>query len=221
MKYPTGRSTHLKIVVLITGIVLIVAPIMSAAQAKMDARTDIIRDEINKKRQEVQAFDPSASSRFVDRGFKDWILFSVSKQARAEYYRQDQFSPSQQAFLDPAFDSLGNAVTQKLSAFKPDPRYFSVRSPADEKLMVGQLRPSTTRKLMKIGLSQANWEIYKDSYGLPSYRFKRGYILAKDSADDHPFCKLYYVSVVQDYAGGGRYNTSVAKYEETNLIGCP
>ncbi len=200
---------------------LAIFAISAASQGKIDVRTEIIRDEINKKKQEVENFDPATSEKFVERGFKDWVLFSVSTRARAEYYRQDQFAPPQQAFLDPVFNSLGEAVNRKLALYKPATRYFAFRSPADERLMLGQLRGSTTRKVMKIGLSQANWEIYKDSYGLPSYRFKRGYILAKDSADDHPFCKLYYVSVVQDYAGGGRYGASAAKYEETNLIGCP
>jgi len=167
------------------------------AQAKIDARTEIIRDEVNKKK-EVEAFDPATSSKFVERGFKDWVLFSVSKRARREYYEQDKFTPTQQDVLDPAFDSLGEAVSGKLAMYKPSPRYFAFRSPADETLMTGQLRPSSTRKILKTGLAQANWEIYKDSIGLPSYRFKRGYILAKDSADDHPFCKLYYISVVQD-----------------------
>jgi hypothetical protein len=191
------------------------------AQAKIDARTEIIQDEINKKKKEVEAFDPTTNSKFVERGFKDWVLFSVSKRARREYYEQDKFTPAQQDVLDPEFDSLGEAVSGKLALYKPSPRYFAFRSPADETLMTGQLRPSSTRKILKTGLGQANWEIYKDSIGLPSYRFKRGYILAKDSADDHPFCKLYYISVVQDYAGGGRYAASNAKYEETNLIGCP
>jgi hypothetical protein len=194
---------------------------MLNAQVKIDARTEIIREEINKKKQEVENFDPATSSKFVERGFKDWVLFSVSRRARDEYYKQDQFAPGQQAILNPVLDGLGEAVTRKLSAYKPNPRYFAFHNPADEKLMLGQLRVSPTRKIFQAGLSQANWEIYKDSFGLPSYRFKRGYILAKDSADDHPFCKLYYISIVQDYAGGGRYAASAAKYEETNLVGCP
>jgi len=201
---------------------LLLLPLCSLiAQGKIDARTEIIRDEINKKKQEVENFDPATSDKFVDRGFKDWVLLSVSKLARSAYYKQDQFATAQQAILDPVFDSLGDAVSRKLAMYKPNQRYFAFRSPADESLMMGQLRTSQTRKILKIGLAQATWEIYKDSIGLPSYRFKRGYILAKDSADDHPYCKLYYISIVQEYAGGGKYGASTAKYEETNLVGCP
>lgn len=215
------KKTFIAVRMMLLSLLLLSLQLALLAQGRIDARTEIIRDEINKKKQEVENFDASTSEKFVERGFKDWVLFSVSKQARSDYYRQDKFAPSQQAVLDPVFDSLGEAVSRKLSTFKPNSRYFAFRSPTDEKLMMGQLQTSTTRKILKIGLSQANWEIYKDSIGLPSYRFKRGYILAKDSADDHSFCKLYYISVVQDYAGGGRYAASVAKYEETNLVGCP
>jgi len=201
---------------------LLLLPLCSLiAQGKIDARTEIIRDEINKKKQEVENFDPATSDKFVDRGFKDWVLLSVSKLARSAYYKQDQFATAQQAILDPVFDSLGDAVSRKLAMYKPNQRYFAFRSPADESLMMGQLRTSQTRKILKIGLAQATWEIYKDSIGLPIYRFKRGYILAKDSVDDHPYCKLYYISIVQEYAGGGKYVASTAKYVETNLVGCP
>src|SRR4030095_6622009 len=95
---------------------------------------------------------------------------------------------------DLRFEVVGKDVpsTNLMTAKQAD-----FRSPADERLMMAQLRPSATRKIIKIGLSQANWEIYKDRIGLPSYRFKRGYIWAKDSSDDHPFCKLYYISIVQ------------------------
>ena len=91
------------------------------AQAKIDARTEIIRDEINKKKKEVEAFDPTTNSKFVERGFKDWVLFSVSKRARREYYEQDKFTPAQQDVLDPAFDSLGEAVSGRLALYKPRP----------------------------------------------------------------------------------------------------
>jgi hypothetical protein len=195
--------------------------ISTSAQARVEARTEIVRDEINKKRQEVERFDPAVSEKFVERGFKDWVLLSVSPKARAEYYKNDEVPASQQSILDPVFAKLGAAVKEKLAFYKPRAGYFAYRSPSDERLMMGQLRESATRRVLKIGLAQANWEIYKDSIGLPSYRFKRGYILAKDSADDHQFCKLYYISIVQDYAGGGRYAASQAKYEETNLAGCP
>jgi hypothetical protein len=148
------------------------------------------------------------------------VTLATSKKARAEYYQRDQVNPSEQSFIGPALDSLADAISRKLSGYKPGPGKFAFRNPAEEKLMMGQLKASATRKILKIGLSQANWEIYKDSYGLPSYRFKRGYIWARDTADDHSYCKLYYISIVQDYAGGGRYGASRANYEETNLTGC-
>lgn len=210
------RKTSTPIVVVIQMLFL-----LAIAARAQDARVEIISDEINKNRAEIERFDPAAGGKMVDRGFKDWVTLAVSPRARAEYYRQDRFNPSQQAKLDPVLNSLAEAISKKMAGFKPDAGKFAFRRPAEEKLMMGQLKVSATRKIFKIGLSQSNWEIYKNSLGLPSYRFKRGYIWARDSADDHPYCKLYYISIVQNYAGGGTYGESSATYEETNLTGCP
>lgn len=186
-----------------------------------DARIEIITDEINKNKAEIERYDPSKGGKMATSGFKDWVTLAVSKSARAEYYRRDEVDQRQQTKLDPVFDSLADAISKKIGGYKPEADRFAFRSSGDERLMLGELRPSSTRKIMKIGLAQANWEIYKNELGLPSYRFKRGYIWARDTADDHPYCKLYYISIVQGYAGGGTYGASSATYEETRLTGCP
>jgi hypothetical protein len=202
-------------------VLTVLVTLMTTAAAAQSARTGIIIDEINKNKAEVERYDPAVGRPMVRSGFKDWLTIAVSSTARTAYYRNDSLTPAEQASLNPVLDSLAASISRKMSAFKPDAAKFAFRNPADERLMMAQLRPSATRRIIKLGLSQANWEIYKDRIGLPSYRFKRGYIWAKDSADDHPFCKLYYISIVQYYEGGGRYGESMAKYEETNLIGCP
>jgi len=152
------------------------------------------------------------------------LLVAVSRQAREAWLRNNERLDIRQSpnnKIDPALDALAASAAKKIPLYKPDPKNFAFRNPAEEQLMLGTLKSSATRKILKIGLSQSNWEIYKDSIGLPSYRFKRGYIWARDTADDYAYCKLYYISIVQDYAGGGRYAASSAKYEETNLFGCP
>jgi hypothetical protein len=79
---------------------------------------------------------------------------------------------------------------------------------------------NATLKIHKIGLNQANWLIDKDYFGLPTSRYKQGMIWARNSADDHPYCKFYYVNIIQDYAGGGTYRASYALYIEETLAGC-
>lgn len=199
----------------------VLAIIFAANAAAQSARVQIISEEIEQKKAEIERYDPQTSERFVTRGFKDWVLLSISPKARAEYYARDKFDATQQRELDPVLDSLRETVRRKLSGYRPEPAKFAIRDPVEERMMMGQLRTSTTRKILRIGMAEANWTIYKDSYGLPSYRFKRGYIWARDTADDHPFCKLYYITIVQQYAGGGRYSASSANYEETVLTGCP
>ena len=185
---------------------------------------DIHLEEIRGVQKEVEEYVTGASENIAKRRNADYVLLAVSKKAREAWLKNADsldIRQSQYNKLDPALDALASSVAKKIGDYKPQPKKFAFRNPAEEQLMTGQLKQSATRKILKIGLSQANWEIYKDSLGLPSYRFKRGYIWARDTADDYPYCKLYYISIVQDYAGGGRYGASHAKYEDTNLYGCP
>ena len=199
------------------------------AQTKKDrwatsAWQDIHLEEIKKTQEEVESFEPGVKTSLATRRNADYLLLAVSPRARETWLKNsDSLDIRQSPYnkLDSALDGLAASVAKKIDGYRPQANLFSIRNVAEERLLTTQLKQSATRKILKIGLSQVNWEIYKDSIGLPSYRFKRGYILARDTADDYPYCKLYYISIVQDYAGGGRYGASYAKYEETNISGCP
>jgi hypothetical protein len=88
-------------------------------------------------------------------------------------------------------------------------------------MMKGTLRNLSTLKIHKIGLFHGNWQISKDDYGLPNARYKQGYIWVRDTTDDHPYCHLYQVNIIQDYAGGGTYAASYARFLDDTLFGCP
>jgi len=81
-------------------------------------------------------------------------------------------------------------------------------------MMIGALKNASTVKIHKIGLEGAVWLIDKNDFGIPTDRFKRGYIWARDTSDDHPYCHVYTIIIQQDYAGGGTYGASWAKFYE-------
>ena len=74
----------------------------------------------------------------------------------------------------------------------------------------------------KIGLYQNQWRISKDQYDLlPNSRYKQGAIYGRDPNSDHPYCRIWYVNIVQNYAGGGTYAASYAKYVGSDFVTCP
>jgi hypothetical protein len=85
----------------------------------------------------------------------------------------------------------------------------------------GDLDNPAALKIYKIGLNQASWLTSKDDFGLPTSRYKHGMIWLRDAADDHPYCKIYYVNIIQDYAGGGTYGASYALFTGSELAGFP
>ena len=159
--------------------------------------------------------------------YKNFTLFAVSKRERENYLKGVEAALQtgpHRAKLHAALDALAASAAKKLPIYKPAAQTFSVRSPANEKIILQKLKErlgnTASLTIHKSGF-QSNWQIYKDSIGLPQYRFMRGYIYAKNTADDHPYCHLYYVSVSQQYAGGGTYGSSFATFEDDLVFGCP
>ena len=73
----------------------------------------------------------------------------------------------------------------------------------------------------KIGLQSAAWIIEKDAFGIPKNRFKYGAVYGKNPSADDPFCEVWYVNIIQDYAGGGTYDSSYARWVSSETFGCP
>lgn len=83
-------------------------------------------------------------------------------------------------------------------------------------------KDTSTIKIFRIGVDSAGWDIQKDSYGLPSYRYKTARVYLRDSKDDHPYCRVVSARVKQDYAGGGTYSTETYRSSASEeLVGCP
>jgi hypothetical protein len=152
-----------------------------------------------------------------------WLLRALSKKELQRWEQEsikdwNSFAPINKKKFDEAFKELNTLALKKIPAFKPNPKNFATRNAAEETLMKKQL-PAI--KIHQIGLAQTNWEIQKNELDIIQKRFKVGYVWGKDPNDDFQFCRLYQVNIIQDYAGGGKYNASEAVAVGSWVVGCP
>lgn len=177
-----------------------------------------------------------SSDLYVGTGL-DWIWRAVSATKRNEFYAAQTGFKDYEALaakigqgkdpnelknkLNAELDALKAAVEPKMPSFKMAERYFKYQDAAAQAKMKAHLKNPATLKIYKTGVSDDAWQIEKNSLGIPLYRFKRGQMLVKNSADDHPFCKGLFFVVKQTYSGGGTYGASeISNYHE-ELYGCP
>lgn len=165
----------------------------------------------------------------------EWIWRAVSSRKREEFYTAQTGLKDFEAFavkvgkdpnelknrLNSDLDALKAAAASKLATFKMKDGYFKFQDAASQAKMKTHLKNPATLKIFKTGVSDEVWQIEKNSLGIPLYRYKRGQMLARNSADDHPYCKGLFFVVKQTYSGGGAYGGSeISEYHE-ELYGCP
>ena len=88
-------------------------------------------------------------------------------------------------------------------------------------MMLAQMTGVPGIKVFKIGLNQPTWLIDKNEWGIPKARYKHGLIYGRNPASEDPFCRVWYVNVVQEYSGAGTYGPTFARYIEKEFIACP
>lgn len=191
------------------------------SKPQSDARLEILLELIDKRKREVETFDPAERTQLVTMSTPELFLPAISMRARAAYYKRDQLNERQQAAMNPALDSLAAAAGKKLSLYKPDATLFGFHNPSAESLMKQSLKNAATLKVHRSGIKEAVWLIEKNELGIPLDRFKHGYIWARDNGDDHPYCHLYTIHVQQNYAGGGTYGAVFARLSDDVIVGCP
>jgi hypothetical protein len=178
--------------------------------------------EINNVKKGLDSDRSDEGFRLSQRTNNDWIKYSISKIARNKWFANMKFfTDFEKAEFNKAFDSLAISAVRELEDYKPNLTVFAFKNPAHEKLLKAKLANSSTLKIHKIGFAAATWQIQTNNYGIPRLRFKRGYIYARDSNDDHNFCHLYYISVNQTYSGGGTFGAAYGNFETDTIVACP
>ena len=121
--------------------------------------------------------------------------------------------------LTPALYNLAAIAKRTLPTYHPTA--YSVRNVAEEKLLRSAINDIAEATVFRGGFKQTTWLIEKDGYNFPTSRFKYGIIWAKYPDRDDGFCRIIYVNLVQDYAGGGTYGASYGKSVGSEFAGCP
>lgn len=180
-------------------------------------------DHIAQQQKDVDEYTPADSSSLVSNPTNDnYLLYAVSPKAREGWLKgANALDLKDCPKMAAAFDKLAAATAKKLPTYKADLLDYKFHNPAEEKLMRTAFENPAAYKIFSVGLAQSNWLIDKNDYGLPTARFKRGAFYLRIPTDDHPYCYLFYVNVIQDYAGGGTYGASHARYIRDELVGCP
>lgn len=189
--------------------------------AKPDPFLNAFLDEIAETQKEIENYSPETKIYLISIGKYDWLKRAVSKKAREEWLNQWTKNPAQRQQFSEALDAVAAAAARKLPLYTPKLKNYSIHNPVEEKLMKSKINDLADHKIHYIGLEQANWLIEKNSLGIPTARFKRGLVWVRYTPNDHPYCRIYYINIIQDYAGGGTYGASYGKFLTDELAGCP
>lgn len=181
--------------------------------------------DIGEAKQDVESYTPQGKIYLVRSTLMPWLIRAISPKAREAFAVEKKFNDWRKANtgnkFDTELDALAAAAAAKLPAYVPHANNFAIRDAALERMMVAKLKNGGTVKIQKIGIFHANWQIEKNSLGLPENRYREAYIWGKDSADDHSYCHLYGFVIQQDYSGGGTYGATWVYQNTDAIFGCP
>lgn len=189
-----------------------------------NCRGDIVMDvylkDIAATQKEAEEFRPGARdyyvSDFSDRENK-YLKASLSLSRREEWMRTWPANFVQ--CITPALEDLAVAARKTLPGYTPSG--YGLGTPAEITVLRSGVNDLSKATVFKAGISSPTWNISKNSLGIPNNRYKYGLIWAKYPATDDGFCRMIYVNLVQDYAGGGTYGESYGNFIKSEYAGCP
>jgi hypothetical protein len=168
---------------------------------------------------EVESFTPERGW-LINSNNYDHLLYAVSPQAREKWLTSSNALDYKNC-LASAFDKLAAAAATKLPLFLPNTKAYAQHNPLEERLMRSKISDLADHKIFYIGVQEPSWLIDKNELGIPKNRYKHGMVWVRYTPNDHAYCRVYYINVIQDYAGGGTYGASYATFIEDQLVGCP
>jgi hypothetical protein len=175
--------------------------------------------EIGKYKQQLTSWNPANQVFPRPNSSDDYISLALSKKERNDWVQSKKLAPD--AKLDAALDGLKDLLYKRLPEYTINPRSFNNRNAAEEKLVLAEMSDVPGLKVYKIGFNQANWLIETNNLGIPKARYKHGLVYGRRPDSEDPFCRVWYVNVVQPYSGGGTYGATEARYIEKEYIACP
>ena len=198
---------------------LVATPVVKDCSS--DPVTNVHLTDLEKTRKEAEEFRP---------GLRDYYVSELSD--RKNIYLEAALSPSRRKdwlgrsdedfvkCMTPALDGLA-AVARKTLPGYTGPAGYTLGTPAEKKALLSAINDIAQAKVLKVGIKQANWLIEKNSFDIPTARYKHGVIWAQYPNHDDGFCRIFWVNIKQDYAGGGTYGASYGYFVSRAFAGCP
>lgn len=182
-------------------------------------RSYVHLEDLAKTKKEATGYVPGQREYYVSilsHKKNEYLEAALLPWARKEWFKDtnDEFINC----LTPALDDLA-AVARKSLPTYTGPKTYTSGTPAEKKLLHASIPDIAKAKVFMTGVRQANWLIEKDSYNFPTSRYKHGAVVFMHP--DQEYCWVYYINIVQDYAGGGTYGASYGNYVGRSLSGCP
>jgi hypothetical protein len=188
---------------------------------RSDPVTEVHLTDLEKTRKEAEEFRP---------GLRDYYVSELND--RKNIYLEAALSPSRRKewlgradedfvkCMEPALDGLA-AVARKTLPGYTGPAGYTLGTPAEKKALLSAINDIGQARVLKVGIKQPNWLIAKNSFDLPTARYKHGVIWAQYPNSDDGFCRIFWVNIKQDYAGGGTYGASYGYFVSRAFAGCP
>lgn len=176
-------------------------------------------EQIAKYKGQLESWNPATQYFPKPSSSDEYIGLALSKKERADWLRDKKMQPD--AKLEAALEDLKGLLHKRLPEYTINPKSFTNRNPAEEKLLLAQMNDIPGMKVYKIGFNQPTWIIEKNEWGIPKARYKHGLIYGRNPASEDPFCRVWYLNVVQEYSGAGTYGPTQARYIEREFIACP
>jgi hypothetical protein len=185
-----------------------------------DMMVGVYMKDIETTRKQAEEYRPGARDYYVQ-DFSDrqniYLKASLSPSRRKEWL--GTWPANIVNCITPALDNLAAIAKKTLPTYVP--AGFALGTPAELKVLRTGVNDLAQATVFKVGISSPNWLISKDSYNFPTARYKYGVIWAKYPGLDDGFCRIIYVNLVQDYAGGGTYGASYGNFIKSEFAGCP
>jgi hypothetical protein len=187
-----------------------------------DSFFDVHNENIQATIKEAEEYKPGMRDYYVSQ-YNDrqniYLKAAISKKKRAEWEGDWKDADNTIRCINAELDKLAEVARRTLPTYRPTG--YDVHNPAEEKILKSAITDISQATVLGSGLKSTNWKIDKDDYGLPSARFKYGMVWLKYPNLDDGFCRIVYVNIVQDYAGGGTYNDSEGRFITVEPAGCP
>lgn len=178
-------------------------------------------EDIAERQKEVDGYTPGRGWLTSNSNY-DHLKFAVSPIAREKWLNDSNALDFKSCpNLISALDKLAVSAAKKLPLYQPSTRIYGLHNLAEERLMKSKINDLADHKIFYAGIQEPNWLIEKNEFGIPKSRYKHGMVWVRYTPNDHPYCRVYYINVIQDYAGGGTYGASYGHFVKDELFGCP